>query len=848
MRKVTLFLILSTILLSTEIGEIVYRGKSIAPFMLLKEGEEFSRWKVYLSVQRAYSTGEFANIYVKKENADGKVKIIIEGRAKQRIKRIEFYSSEKFSSFPGFLFVRRGQFFSEEDAKKEGVRITNWLKARGYLKSKVKYNFEKGFLRFNINLGKRFRISKLTLDGKEIGKVGDLKVGAYYLNSAEERTKEFLINKLKKQGYLRGQVIIKKKVLMDSIEIHIRQSKGKKFSIKIKGYYIPEEILYPYWEKDYSRSWALYEGKTTIREYLLDKGLYVKSIKGEVSEFEDLIEIIYKLEGVKKLKKRKILFEGNTFFSDRQLRSLIPASKVVFSKFKLQDIRDGIVYIREKYLEAGFTDVVITWEPHEEGVLIKIKEGLRYIISGISFTGNKSIRGEEIIKRLGVEEGSPYYSLSLYAATQNIKNLYLDRGFRKTEVYYQTEIMGTKVKVHFYIKEGIRPVLSLIYISGVVGKRGRAIIKEYLPLKLGKPVNMSILEEGRIKLESIGIFTLVEVRENIWDKDHTDLIIRAEQLPFSTYSFGVGWEERGGPRITFDLSMRNRPVSPIILNAGVQIGGSEKIVGVTSELPHMFYSWDLRSSATYEKGNMVSYSYEMANIIFSLSRMEENFWNQISIRWSRIELFDLQIPPSEVDREFLPVYLTSISYIYTVDKRDDPINPQHGWFFSASTEKYFAIFGTKVDALKTYLHFQSFRNMGKTTIALGMKLGLAKGNLPIRERFFAGGSMSFRGTETDMLSPLNASNNMPIGGKGLAILNLEYRVKLYGMLEFVTFYDGGEVTYLMKDLRLKNWQSAFGMGFRYSTPFGPIRLEVGYNPNPKYGNKVLFFIALGELL
>ena len=848
MRKVTLFLILSTILLSTEIGRIVYRGKSIAPFMLLKEGEEFSRWKLYLSVRRAYSTGEFVNIYVVEENSEGKINLIIETRPRERIKKIEFYSPEKLSSFPGFLFVRRGQFFSEEDARKEKKRIITWLESSGYLKPRIEYTFEKGILRFDINPGRRFRINRLTVDGKEVKKIGALKVRAYYSSSAIERTKEILTEELRKEGYLRGQVKIQKKILEDSIEINITRVKGKKFSIKIFGYYLPAKIIYPYWEKDYSRSWALYEGKTTIREYLLDKGVYVKDIKGEVEEFEDLIEIIYRLEGVKKLKRRRILFSGNKYFTDKQLRALIPVSKVVFSKYRLQDIRDGIVYIREKYLEAGFRDVLVRWEPHEEGVLIRIKEGPRYTISGISFSGNKSIEGEKIIEKLGIEEGSPYYSLSLYAAAQNIKNLYLDRGFRKTEVYYQTKTEGTRVNVHFYINEGIRPVLSLMYISGIVGKRGRTIIKEYLPLKPGEPINMSILEEGRIKLESIGIFTLVEVKENVWDEGHTDLIIRAEQLPFSTYSFGVGWEERGGPRITFDLSMRNRPVSPIILNAGIQVGGSEKIVGLTSELPHMFYSWDLRSSATYEKGDMVSYSYEMANIIFSFSRMKENFWDQISFRWSRIELFDLQIAPSEIDREFLPVYLTSLSYIYTVDRRDDPINPQHGWFFSVSTEKYLALFGTRVDGLKTYLHFQGFRNMGKTTLALGMKLGLAKGNLPIRERFFAGGSMSFRGTETDMLSPLNASNNMPIGGKGLAILNLEYRIKLYGMLEFVTFYDGGEVTYLMKDLKFKNWQNAFGLGLRYSTPFGPVRLEMGYNPNPKYGNKILFFIALGEIL
>jgi len=850
MREITIFLILNTILLSANIKGIVYRGKDISPFMLLNKGDEFSEWKLFLSVNRAYSTGEFSNIIVeKKETTDGII-LTVKATEKEKIKKIETYCETKGIKLPSLFHIRKGKYYSESDILEEENRIKNWLRTNGFLSPEIKHSFKNGVLKFTIKPGLRYKIRKIIFNGKKLAKIGWLKVGNFYFGKDVERTKKFLLESLRKKNYLRGEVIITKKISGDSIEINIEEKKGKKFHIKIKGkgYTIPPEIIYPYWEKEYSKEWALEEGKTSIKDYLIEHGVFVQEISACVEEMEDAMEIVYELKGIKKLKRRKIIFKGNKFFTSDYLKKLIPGRVGIFPKFNLQNIRDGILNIREAYLKKGFKDVVVQWAPSENGIIIKITEGKRYTISEILFSGNISISSKEIIKVLELDNGDPFYPFDLYMATQRVKSLYLQKGFRKTEVTYRSYFNGENVRVELKIKEGIRPRLSLVYITGLINKKGKSIIKRNFPVKLGEPLDASIVEKGRIALEASGVFTLVEIKENIWDDKHTDLIIKAEQLPSTTYSFGIGWEERGGPRMTFDISFRNKPISPLILNFGAQIGGVEKIVGLTGEMPNYFQEWDLRSSMSYERGDMTGYSFEMENIIFSLSRRKENFWDQLSFRWSKIELLNLQSPLSDIDREFFPVFLTSLSYVYTIDKRDDPINPEDGWFFNLSAEKYLAFFGTRVDGLKTYVHFQQYRGSEKTILAMGFKLGLAKGNLPLRERFFAGGSMSFRGADIDMLSPLTKDKKMPVGGKGLALANIELRVKLMENIQAVVFYDGGEVTRLMKELSFKKWQNAFGLGIRYKTPFGPIRLEMGYNPNPAVGKKLRFFISLGEIL
>jgi outer membrane protein insertion porin family len=91
---------------------------------------------------------------------------------------------------------------------------------------------------------------------------------------------------------------------------------------------------------------------------------------------------------------------------------------------------------------------------------------------------------------------------------------------------------------------------------------------------------------------------------------------------------------------------------------------------------------------------------------------------------------------------------------------------------------------------------------------------------------------------------------VPTGGTELLILNSELRipVPLKKGLTFATFYDGGNV---FQPIGFSNFSSRYsnsvGVGFRYATPVGPIRLDVGRNLSPVAGIKATqIFITLGQ--
>jgi outer membrane translocation and assembly module TamA len=117
-------------------------------------------------------------------------------------------------------------------------------------------------------------------------------------------------------------------------------------------------------------------------------------------------------------------------------------------------------------------------------------------------------------------------------------------------------------------------------------------------------------------------------------------------------------------------------------------------------------------------------------------------------------------------------------------------------------------------------------------LALGLRLGLATPfgdttDLPIEERFFAGGATTVRGYRERRLGPLDAKGN-PVGGNALVVLNVEWRFPVWRWLGGAIFFDTGAVTARVSDLSIDELRSGVGAGIRLTTPVGPLRLDVGY--------------------
>lgn len=108
------------------------------------------------------------------------------------------------------------------------------------------------------------------------------------------------------------------------------------------------------------------------------------------------------------------------------------------------------------------------------------------------------------------------------------------------------------------------------------------------------------------------------------------------------------------------------------------------------------------------------------------------------------------------------------------------------------------------------------------------------GNVPFFKRYFLGGASSLRGWGRFQVSPLSGSG-LPIGGHSLLEATAEARVPLRGSVSSVVFLDAGNAWTESFEMHLDDLRYALGLGLRYLTPIGPIRVDLGYQLNPISG-------------
>lgn len=154
-----------------------------------------------------------------------------------------------------------------------------------------------------------------------------------------------------------------------------------------------------------------------------------------------------------------------------------------------------------------------------------------------------------------------------------------------------------------------------------------------------------------------------------------------------------------------------------------------------------------------------------------------------------------------------------------------------------------------VSSIKTERWVLSFSLRGGVIIPFGNS-----DSIPIQKRFFSGGASTLRSFKEKEMPPLDEEND-PRGGEGIFLASTELRIPIYGNLGISTFLDAGQIMPLVRkpgDYRISHLKYAVGGSLWYNTPIGPIRFDMGFNPqreeNPLTGQKeamFAWFISIG---
>ena len=175
-----------------------------------------------------------------------------------------------------------------------------------------------------------------------------------------------------------------------------------------------------------------------------------------------------------------------------------------------------------------------------------------------------------------------------------------------------------------------------------------------------------------------------------------------------------------------------------------------------------------------------------------------------------------------------PLDIAAVDASLLRDTRDSTLDARRGRFWSVSLEYSPEALGSDFTFVKGFGQVFSMRPVGGSlTWAQGLRLGLAHGfggqRLISTERFYAGGGNTIRGFATDEVGPRDVFDD-PEGGQAVVVLNEELRYHHPSGLGGAVFYDGGNVFPSVSDLNL-DWRHAVGVGLRWSSPIGLLRLD-----------------------
>jgi translocation and assembly module TamA len=184
--------------------------------------------------------------------------------------------------------------------------------------------------------------------------------------------------------------------------------------------------------------------------------------------------------------------------------------------------------------------------------------------------------------------------------------------------------------------------------------------------------------------------------------------------------------------------------------------------------------------------------------------------------------------------------ITSIPLQYVYDNRNDKLNPTRGWRALAFVEPSY-------DALQsatwvkfraegsTYLPFdKDAKYVAAFRLATGSIVGASVEQVPADRRFYAGGGGSVRGYAYQGVGPKDAYGQ-PIGGLSLVEASVEMRIGITDTIGIVPFVDAGTVS--EQDYSdFSDVKVGAGLGVRYLTPFGPLRLDAAVPLNPDPGD------------
>jgi outer membrane protein insertion porin family len=589
----------------------------------------------------------------------------------------------------------------------------------------------------------------------------------------------------------------------------------------------------------------------------------------------------------------EIILQGNDEIPDADLRRLMTTSERSVlrrgsGRLVQADLEADLDNLRRYYALQGYTQAQVG--PSEVGrednilvLVIPIQEGPRQRVVRIHFEGLDDLDLDALRKNLPLREGSGFHPILLDNTLESLRAEFAARGFSQAQVSARQDWNPehTLVDLTFEAIPGPRQVVDRIIVRGNQRTRGD-VIRRTIDLDTGDPVSQTRLVDTERGLYQLGIFARVDVelvRAGL-DETERDVLIRVEEGKPRSLLYGVGWDSEDQFRFMVGFSNNNLFGRAYGLRTDLRWSQTDKRFHLVVNQPYLGdYPVALTSTIFYEDEARRDRNYQVVRYGARTEavRVYGNRRVSATLDYRIVEpTVDPGIASNEIERRDQQYQVTSFIPNFFWDRRDDPILSTRGWSTLLQLQYAFPIpaIHTDTEFLKLFVQQTQYFNLGRPGVLVAnarvggiepyKSLAARPGDplaefpsrdIPIVERFFAGGDATHRAYDRDELGirgqtlilSSNGKSYIPVGGNGLFLLNLEYRFPVFGAFGGSLFFDTGNVWPDWRSIDFGELKNGVGLGVRYVSPIGPIRAGVGWKLDREKGESAYaLFLNIGN--
>jgi outer membrane protein insertion porin family len=609
-------------------------------------------------------------------------------------------------------------------------------------------------------------------------------------------------------------------------------------------------------------------------------GYYQPTIDYEIKELSpNEASLTFKISEGNKSYLTDLTLEGRSKLPEKDIKKAMTVKEKswfwfldesgTFTREKLEENRMRIIAY---YLENGFINVQvgapkIDIQGNAVKVIFPIREGDRFQIRKVDVEGDLVVPADQLRESLQSKPRTWFKRSSLADDIKTITKLYNNLGYAYADVEPQQRMNDKHnfVDIVFKVTKGDKITIERVDIAGNDRTRDK-IIRRALTISEGDVYNADSFEATKSNLEGMDFFEAVKLKTSPGSRPDTmNVTVEVIEKKTGSLAAGLGYSSQDGAMGNIDLKERNLFGMGIVANAKANLSARRSNYEGSLTYPWIFDYPVTGSIRGYQavqgeqnyvrdsNGGSVYLSYPL----YGLWTMSTGFARDSS----KLSGFQPTFAQSIIAyyasyntnaQRFLNISENSVSFNIGRDTRNNSVIPTAGTKLTLGAR--LSGFGGDVAFSSYYsegIYYQSlfWRTVLKIRANASLLTEVGTDPIPFDRRILLGGIQSIRGYKAGEIGPRDRYGNV-MGGDRALFSNVECLFPLVDRLKLngVTFFDLGNAWNVSDSFFMTDVRAGVGVGIRWVSPMGPLRIEYGWKINPQKGEDPgAFAFAMGQL-